>query len=679
MFFSLDKLERDSINTIRFLSADAIEKASSGHPGTPMGAAPMMYLLWQRFLRHAPGHPDWPDRDRFVLSNGHASMLLYSLLHLTGYSLTLEDIQQFRQFGSLTPGHPEVYHTAGVEVTTGPLGQGFSTAVGMALAEAILAARYNRPDLPPLIDHYTYVIASDGDLMEGVTAEAASFAGHLRLHKLIVLYDDNQISIDGSTDLTFSEDRLARFAAYGWHTEVVDDAHDLEAVVAALNRAQQDTDRPSILSIRSIIGFGAPAKAGTEFAHAGALGDTELRGAKRALDWPENETFFIPEDVRAHFHRAVEEGEERYSRWQDLHARYREVAPAAMDELARVLDGDLPPDWDADLPIFEPSAGGMPTRLANGPVVNALAGRLPELIGGSADLSVAISTIIQAGGDLGPANYLGRNIHFGVREHAMGAILNGLCLHGGLLPYGATFLTFYDYMRPAVRMAAMMEIRPIILFSHDSIGLGEDGPTHQPVEHLFGLRSVPNLTMIRPCDANETVEAWKAALMTSGGPVCIALSRQPLPILDRSRYAPADGLQRGAYTLADSEGERPAVILIATGSEVHPALDAQEHLRGNGVDARVVAMPSWELFEKQSAAYREQVLPEAVTARVSIEAGSTLGWQKWVGRKGLMIGLDRFGASAPQDRLFFEFGFSGQHIAAKTLAYLEDRAGAFDG
>jgi transketolase len=664
-------IEDLSINTIRFLSADAVEQAKSGHPGTPMGAAPIIYVLWKQFLRHNPAHPEWVNRDRFILSSGHASMLLYSVLYLTGYGLSLDDIKEFRQLGSRTPGHPELHITPGVEMTTGPLGQGFASAVGIAIAEAHLNAQFNKLDLNPIIDHFTYVLASDGDLMEGVSSEAASLAGHLGLGKLIVLYDDNRVSIEGPTDISFTEDRLARFAAYDWHTQAVEDVNNLHDIEFAIQQARDDATHPSIIAIRSLIGYGAPNKQGKSISHAGALGEQELLGAKENLGWPKNERFFVPDEVLDHFRAALDEGERHWIDWNNNFEDYTARYPQDAAEFERIMRGDLPVGWEAHLPNFEANPIGEATRFATGHILKALAPVIPELIGGSADVATATMTVIENSKDFGPGNYSERNLRFGVREHAMCSILNGIALHGGLIPYGATFLTFYDYMRPAVRLAALMKIHTIILFSHDSIGLGEDGPTHQPVEHLFGLRSVPNLTLIRPCDLNEASEAWCMALKIRNGPICIALSRQALPILDRNHYSPASGLRNGAYIISEADGGEPSIILIATGSEVHLALKAQSSLQEKGVSTRVVSMPSWEIFQKQSKEYQETILPPSIKARVAIEAGSTLGWERWIGLEGAIIGLDQFGASAPCDQVFENFGFTVKGVVEASLSILE--------
>jgi transketolase len=689
MATQIQTLEDLCINTIRTLSIDAVEKAHSGHPGLPMGAATMAYVLWTRHLRHNPRNPAWPDRDRFILSAGHGSMLLYSLLFLTGYDLTLNDLQQFRQWGSRTPGHPERGLTPGVEVTTGPLGQGFGNSVGMAMAERWLAAHFNRPD-HTVVDHYTYVIASDGDMMEGVAAEAASLAGHLRLGRLIALYDANLVSLAATTNVTFTEDVGARFEAYGWHVQRVD-GHDAGAVDAALAAARSAEDRPSLIIARTHIGYGSPHKQDTFKAHGEPLGEDEVRATKRALGWPEDKTFYVPEEALREFRRAVERGAASEAAWQRRLDSYRATHLERATEFARGLAGELPPAWERQLPAFTPKDGPLATREASGKVLNALAGTVPNLIGGSADLDPSTHTMLRAQGDFespataenpgdglapqgtagGVWGYAGRNIHFGVREHAMGAILTGLAHHGGVLPYGGTFLTFSDYMRPSVRLAALSEARVIYVWTHDSIALGEDGPTHQPVEHLPSLRAMPNLVLLRPADATETAEAWRIALQHAGGPVALVLSRQKLPVLDRTVLAPASGTARGAYVLADAGGSPPQVILIATGSEVPLALEAHERLVREGIHSRVVSMPSWELFEAQPRAYRESVLPPDVRARVSVEAAAPFGWERYVGLEGAIIGVRRFGASAPGSVVMRELGFTTDHVVETAKAVLE--------
>jgi transketolase len=633
-----------------------------------MGAAAMAYVLWTRFLRHNPANPAWPDRDRFVLSAGHGSMLLYGLLHLTGYDLPLEELQSFRQWGSRTPGHPEHGLAPGVETTTGPLGQGFTNGVGMAIAEAYLAAHFNRPG-HKIVDHYIYAIVSDGDLMEGVASEAASLAGHLRLGKLIYLYDDNHISIEGSTDLTFTEDRGRRFEAYGWHVQHVD-GYDLEGIAAAIRVAQADP-RPSLILARTNIGYGSPHKQDTAEAHGAPLGEEEVRLTKENLGWPTEPSFLIPDQALAHFRQALDRGRTWDAEWQARFQAYAAEYPDLAEEWRGVMAGELPAGWDADLPTFRPEDGPLATRVASGKVLNAIAPYLPTLMGGSADLAPSCNTYLKGYGDFSADNRGGRNFHFGVREHAMAGILSGMALHSGIIPYGGTFLVFSDYMRPSIRLAAMMEIPVIYVFTHDSIGIGEDGPTHQPIEQIAALRAIPHLTVIRPADATETVVAWCVALEHRDGPVALVLTRQSLPILDHTVLAPAEGLARGAYILAEAEGRQPDVILIATGSEVHVALAAQKRLAEQGVKARVVSMASWELFERQPQSYRDAVLPPEVTARLAIEAGVPQGWHRYVGVKGDVIGIDRFGASAPYKVLWEKYGFTAENVAARALEMLE--------
>jgi transketolase len=679
---TLDEL---AINTIRFLSVDAVQHANSGHPGLPMGAAAMAYVLWTRHLRHNPTNPGWPDRDRFVLSAGHGSMLLYALLHLTGYDLSLDQIKRFRQWGSLTPGHPERGVTPGVEATTGPLGQGLGNAVGMAIAEAHLAACFNRPG-HEIVNHRTYVIASDGDMMEGVQSEACSLAGDLKLGKLIVLYDDNGITLSGTTSLTLREDVGARFAAYGWHVRRVGDGNDLTAVDTALREAQQVGDQPSLLMVRTIIGFGAPHKQGTFHAHGAPLGADEVRAAKQNLGWPVEPTFLIPDEARGHFRSALERGAGWEEEWRHRLEAYVAAFPNLGVKLMRRFTGDLPPGWDADLPTFVSDPKGLATRKASEATLQALTVQLPDLVGGSADLDPSTLTGLKGQGDFAPPSMskdgvqgavggvwspAGRNIHFGVREHGMGAIVNGLAYHGGFVPYGSTFLIFSDYMRPAVRLSALSRLGSIWVYTHDSIGLGEDGPTHQPVEHFLALRAIPDLLFIRPSDANETVWAWRVAIENRHRPTALALTRQAVPTLDRSIYASAEGLTRGAYVLnEDTEASRrPDLILIATGSEVQLIVAAGQTLAAKGIKARLVSMPCWELFEEQTAAYRESVLPASVTTRLAVEAGRSLGWERWVGTAGATISVDGFGASAPGEAVMREFGFTTDQVvrAAETL------------
>lgn len=675
------------INTIRFLSVDAVQKANSGHPGMPLGAAPMAYVLWTRLLKHNPRNTDWFNRDRFVLSAGHGSMLLYSLLHLTGYDLSLDDIKQFRQWCSKTPGHPERGCTPGVEVTTGPLGQGFANAVGMAIAEAQLAARYNRPGLE-VIDHTTYALVSDGDLMEGVASEAASLAGHLQLGKLICLYDDNSVTLSAGTDITFSEDSASRFAAYGWHTISVADGNDLAAIDAALRAARAETARPSLILVRTHIGYGSPHKHDSFEAHGAPLGEEEVRLTKQALGWPAEPPFLIPEPALAHFREALAHGARDEAAWNERMTAYAQAFPELAGELRQSLRGELPPGWDADIPVFPADAKGIATRAASGKVVNAIAPRLPMLTGGSADLDPSTRTALAGlgdfnmpdgedddtqGSDCAGWSTAGRNLHFGVREHAMGAIVNGLAAHGATLPFGSTFLIFSDYMRPPIRLAAMMGLHVVHVFTHDSIALGEDGPTHQPVEHLASLRAIPHVVVIRPGDANETAVAWRVAVETRDRPVVLVLTRQALPTLDRSRYAPADGLRRGAYILSDAPHGQPHLILIASGSEISLIAAAQLKLQEQGIAVRLVSMASWELFEAQSQEYRDSVLPPSVTARLAVEAGRPQGWHRYAGDRGDVLGLDRFGASAPGEVVMNECGFTVENVCKRALALLEKK------
>ena len=670
---SNDSLSERSINTIRFLAIDAIQQANSGHPGAPMGAAPLAYVLWTRFLKHNPADSKWPNRDRFVLSPGHASMLLYSLLHLTGYDLPLDELRRFRQWGSLTPGHPEFALTPGVETTTGPLGQGFANGVGMAIAQAHLAAVFNRPS-HEIVDHHVYGIVSDGDLMEGVSSEAASLAGHLKLDRLIYLYDDNHVSIEGSTDLTFTEDRMARFCAYGWHTQSVDDGNDLEAIEAAIRAAQGETERPSIIAVRTTIGYGSPNKANTAGAHGEPLGEKEAQLTKQNLGWPTEPSFIIPEDVLRHFREALTRGQEQQASWMKRFDAYATEFPQLAREWRRRLAGDLPEDWDTEIPRFETDPKGLATRNSAGMVLNALAQRVPEIIGGSADLAPSTKTLIKGTGDFGPGGYCNRNLHFGVREHAMAGILNGMALYGGLRPFGATFMVFSDYARPSARIASMMKLPIVYVFTHDSIGVGEDGPTHQPVEHLTALRAIPGMTVIRPGDAKESIAAWRFAMTDNRGPVALALTRQSIPTLSGTSDDPAKGLGRGAYVVADwpENSVTKKVILIATGSELHLAVAAAEELAERGIASRVVSMPSWELFDAQSRSYRESVLPREVKARLAIEAGVTLGWDRYVGFDGDVIGLDRFGASAPYQKVMQQLGLTVDTVVQKAIDLITD-------
>jgi transketolase len=665
---ALDEL---CVNTLRFLSVDAVQKANSGHPGLPLDAAPMAYVLWTRFLRHYPADPRWVDRDRFVLSAGHGSALLYSLLNLSGYDLPIEQIREFRQWGSQAPGHPERGVTPGVEVTTGPLGQGFGNAVGMAIAEAHLAARYNRPG-HAIVDHRTYVLVSDGDLMEGVASEAASLAGHLRLGKLTCLYDDNHVTLSAGTSVTFTENVAQRFEAYGWHTQSIPDGNDLEAIDRALRAARQERTRPSLILVRTHLGYGSPHKQDTFEAHGSPLGVDEVRATKENLGWPVEPPFRVPEEVRAHFRSVAERGARAEAEWHNRFVAYEKAFPELARELRGRMQGKLPAGWDADIPVFPSDAKGLATRAAGGKVMNAVAPRLPALFGGSADLDPSTLTALAGQGDFEPApgSFAGRNLHVGVREHAMGAVMNGLAAHGGTIPFGATFLVFSDYMRPPMRLAALMGLHVIHVFTHDSIALGEDGPTHQPVEQLAGLRAVPGLVVIRPGDANETAVAWHVALETPDRPVVLVLTRQNLPTLDRGTFAAADGLRRGAYVLADPANGKPDVVLIASGSEVSLAVAARQKLIEKGIQARVVSMPSWDLFDAQPREYRDSVLPPSVAARLAIEAGSPQGWHRYVGDRGEVLGVDRFGASAPGPTVMREYGFSVENVCARALALL---------
>ncbi|HEY7612146.1 MAG TPA: transketolase [Gemmatimonadales bacterium] len=658
---SLDQL---CIDTIRTLSMDAVQRANSGHPGTPMALAPLAWLLFTRHLRHNPANPAWTNRDRFVLSNGHASMLLYSALYLSGYELSLEDIKQFRQWDSRTPGHPEFGVTPGVEVTTGPLGQGVGNSVGFAIAEAHLAAVFNTGGHRP-VDHRTYFIASDGDMMEGVSHEAASLAGHLRLGKLIGFYDDNHITIEGDTALAFSEDVGARYEAYGWHVQHVGDGNDLDALDAAIRAAQAESDRPSLIVVRTHIAYGSPNKVDTPEAHGSPLGDEEVRLTKQALGWPSLEPFFVPEDALAEWRKCRERGAALESEWRQHYEAFAGARPKEAKELERRQRGELPPGWDTDLPTFPP---GKPvaTRNASEKVINAIAPRLPELMGGAADLAPSTKTLMKQGGDFEAGNLAGRNMHFGIREHGMGAVMNGMALHGGILPYGATFLIFSDYMRPPIRLAALMERQVIYVYTHDSIGLGEDGPTHQPIEMLATLRAIPHLTLIRPADANETAEAWRVAIGHRHGPVAIALSRQNLGVVDRAKYGAASGVARGAYILSDAAGGRPEVILLASGSEVEIVLAAQDKLAAREVAARVVSVPSLELFAAQPESYRDEVLQPDIRRRLAVEAAHPMPWYRWVGDQGEVIGLTRFGASAPYERIYRELGFTPDAVVARV-------------
>jgi transketolase len=677
-----DTLDTLCINTLRTLAMDAVEKAHSGHPGAPMALAPVAYQLWQQELRYDPASPIWPNRDRFILSNGHASMLLYGLLHLAGVrrvtrdyrveevpTVSMEDIQKFRQLDSVTPGHPEYRWTSGVETTTGPLGQGVANSVGLAIASRWMGSYFNRPGFT-LFDYDVWAICGDGDLMEGVASEVASIAGHLQLPNLCWIYDANRISIDGSTDLTFTEDVGRRFEAYGWRVLRVDDANDLAALSAAYRTFKEQRGKPTLIIVRSLIGYGAPKKQGSEKAHGEPLGAEEIKGTKRNYGWPEDAQFLVPEGVRERFQeRMGARGKQLREAWEKTFAEYRKQHPELADHLERMQRRELPEGWDKELPTFPADAKGMATRESSGKVLNALAKNYPWLLGGSADLNPSTKTYITSSGPMKPGDPSGRNIHFGVREHAMGSIVNGLSL-GKVRPYGATFLIFSDYQRPAIRLSAIMEIPAIHIFTHDSIGLGEDGPTHQPVEHLPSLRAIPGLIVLRPADANEVTEAWRVIARQKNHPVALVLTRQAVPTLDRTKYAPAGGLAKGAYVLADSDGT-PEVILIGTGSEVPLCLEAYEKLKAEGVKARVVSMPSWELFEQQDEKYRDSVLPPSVHARVAVEQAEVFGWERWVGLRGTVVGMRSFGASAPLKALMQKFGFTVEHVvkaAKETIA-----------
>ncbi len=665
------------INTIRFLAVDAVQQARSGHPGMPLGSAAMAYTLWDRFLRFNPRDPYWPDRDRFVLSAGHGCMMLYALLHLCGFGVPLEEIKRFRQWGSITPGHPEYGKTPGVEATTGPLGQGFANAVGMAIAETALAARFNRPGYS-IVDHCTYVIASDGDLMEGVSSEAASLAGHLKLGKLIVLYDDNHISIEGSTKIAFTEDVVVRFSAYGWQVQRVEDGNDMRAVAGAIVAAQEEAQRPSLIAVRTHIGYGSPHKQDTAEAHGEPLGEQEVLLTKERLGWPLEPTFHIPAEALKHFRQAVPRGAARQADWESRFEAYTRDYPELAAEFQRRQKKELPSGWDQDLPLFNQEHGPLATRSASGKVLNAIATRLPELMGGAGDLAPSTKTLIEGGESFQADNRRGRNLHFGVREHAMGAILNGMAYHSGFIPYGATFLIFSDYMRPPMRLAAMSKLKVIYVFTHDGIGLGEDGPTHQAVEQLLGLRAIPNFFLIRPADANETAAAWRIALERQDGPVALVLTRQNLPVLDKAQYPHLpQGVLRGGYVLAEAPGgSSPDLVLVATGSEVSLALKAQETLSREGVAARVVSLPCWHLFQEQPETYRSQVLPPGVPLLV-LETGVSLGWQPYFGAGPDLevMGVDRFGASAPGEVVMQGYGFNVDNVRQRALALLKRRKG----
>jgi transketolase len=668
MGMSNSTLEDRCVNTIRTLSIDAVQAAESGHPGMPMGMADAAFVLWNKFLSHDPAHPEWYNRDRFILSAGHGSMLLYSLLHLTGYNLSLDQLKNFRQWGSKTPGHPEYGHTPGVETTTGPLGQGFATGVGMAMAEAHLADKFNTQKFP-ITDHYTYGIVSDGDLMEGISHEAASLAGHLKLGKIIYLYDSNQISIDGSTDLAYTENAGARFKSYGWDIQEVD-GHDRPAVEQSITQAQQVTAKPSLIICNTHIGYGSPNKQGSAASHGSPLGEEEVKLTKKQLGWPADKKFFIPDDVLKYFRKAEKKGQEQHEHWETMFEEFSNYEPESEQTFKNQLSRSLPENWDDILPHFEPDKKGMATRAASGKVLNSIASGIPSLIGGSADLTGSNKTWLDDAGIFTSDNYGGKNIHFGVREHAMGAALNGMSLHSGVIPYGGTFLIFSDYCRPAIRIAALSNIPATYVFTHDSIGLGEDGPTHQPIEHLASLRAIPNVQVLRPADANETAWAWKAALEFREGPSLLVLTRQALPVLQRGDKNDASLTMKGAYIISDSQKETPDAILMATGSEVQLALKANQKLKKEQIDARVVSMPSWELFAQQDQAYRDKVLPPEVKARVSVEAAAPFGWERWIGSTGTAIGLDRFGASAPYEEIYEHLGITEQRIVDETKELL---------
>lgn len=663
----MDPHETQRVNTLRFLSVDMVEAAKSGHPGLPLGAAPMAYVLWDRFLKHNPANPGWWDRDRFVLSAGHGSALLYSLLHLTGYDLGLADLKQFRQYGSKTPGHPERRDTPGVEVTTGPLGQGFANAVGLALAQRYLASRFNRPGFE-VVHHTTYVIASDGDLMEGIASEAASFAGSMHVHPLIVLYDDNHISLEGPTSMSFTEDVDARFRAYGWNVSHVSDGNDLDEIDAAIRAAQLETAAPCLIRVRTHIGYGSPRQ-DTKEAHGEPLGPAGARATKEKLGWPVDPPFFVPEEARTHFREALARGSKWELEWNHRLVEYRRAHPALADEFVRMMSGHLPPRWDSVVPTFPP-AGPVSTRDASHDAMRSFADQLPELVGGSADLSPSTRTLLEGLGDFSFLSACGRNLRFGVRENAMVAMVNGMAAHGGVRPYAATFLIFSDYAKPAIRLSALMHVPATIVFTHDSIALGEDGPTHQPIEQLASLRAIPGYTVLRPADANETIEAWRV-ILSSPEPAALVLTRQKLPVLDVDRYPVRTGVIRGAYILKESSGPHPEVVLIGTGSEVHLCLEAHKQLAEREVRARVVSMPCWELFEEQEAGYRASVLPPGIP-RVTVEAASPLGWERYAGPGGIVIGLNRFGASAPGPVVLEKLGFTVERVVGAAMELVEE-------
>ena len=660
-------ITQEGIDTVRILAADAVQKANSGHPGTPMALAPIGHVLWSEVMHYNPKNPEWANRDRFILSCGHACMLQYSFLYLTGYGVTMDDLKHFRQLHSITAGHPEYGLMPGIEVTTGPLGQGFANGVGMAIAQKYMAERYNQPDFD-IFDYKIYAICSDGDLMEGVSAEAASLAGHLGLDNIIYLYDDNHITIEGDTDLAFNEDVAKRFEAYGWYVQSISDGNDLEAISAAIKKAQEETQRPSLIKVRTHIGYGSPNKHDTAAAHGSALGEDEVRLVKENFGFDPDKNFVVPDEVLDFYRKTGKQGAQKEADWNELYKNYKERHPDLAKEYEGIRDGKLPDGWEKKLPVFEPG-DKMATRKASGKTLNAIAEFLPQLIGGSADLAPSTDTNLNDYQSFSAKHRDGRNFHFGIREHAMGAVLNGMVLSKYLIPYGATFLIFSDYMRPPLRLAAIMKIRPIMVYTHDSIGLGEDGTTHQPVEQLIGLRSVPNMTVIRPADANETAQAWRVAIEHTDGPVAIVLTRQGIPILDQEKYTKAKELEKGAYILSESEGA-PDLILIATGSEVQLILAAQEKLKEKDIQARVVSMPCWSLFEKQSDAYKEKVFPKDIRKRLSVEAGSPMGWLKYVTDEGDSIGIDKFGESAPGDEVMEEYGFTVENVVQRAKALL---------
>ncbi len=662
-----ETLEEQGINTVRVLAADAVQKANSGHPGTPMGLAPMGHVLWSEIMNYNPQNPEWANRDRFILSCGHACLLQYSFLYLTGYPITMDDIKKFRQLHSKTAGHPEYGLLPGIEVTTGPLGQGFANGVGFAIAQKYMAARYNKPEFP-ILDYKIYTICSDGDMMEGITSEAASLAGHLQLGNMIYLYDDNHISIEGNTNIAFDEDVAQRFEAYGWHVQVLADGNDLKALAAAIKNAQKETHRPSLIKVRTHIGYGSPNKQDTAAAHGSALGEEEVKLVKENFGFDPNKYFQVSDEVLNYYREAGKKGITKEKEWNTLYKNYKEKYKELADEYELFSSGKLPKGWKDNLPVFK-TGEAMATRTASGKMLNAIADFLPNLIGGSADLAPSTDTNLEKYKSFSAENFEGRNFHFGIREHAMGAVLNGLALSKFIIPYGATFLVFSDYMRPPIRLAAIMKIRPIYVFTHDSIALGEDGTTHQPVEQLIGLRSVPNITVIRPADANETVQAWRVALEHTSGPVALILTRQKIPIIDQEKYTKADALEKGAYILSDSK-TTPDILLIGTGSEVHLLIDAQQKLQEQNIAARVISMPSWELFEKQNDVYKEKIFPKTLRKRLAVEAGSPLGWLKYVTDDGAIIGINKFGESAPGEEVMKEYGFTVENVVKRAKALL---------